>query len=47
VVDLRAVLNIEYVHNAIVLVDPVDDAVRAAPSAMAASEWSEERLTDR
>jgi hypothetical protein len=39
-------VNIEDVHNAMVLLDPVDDAARAAPSPMAASEWPEERLTD-
>jgi hypothetical protein len=40
------VVNIEDVHNVVVLVDPVDDAVGAAPSAMTASERPEERLAD-
>jgi hypothetical protein len=31
VVDLRAVVNIKDVHNAAVLIDPVDDAIGAAP----------------
>ena len=45
-VDLRALVNIEDVHNVLVLVDSVDDAVGAAPSAMTASERPEERLAD-
>jgi hypothetical protein len=40
------VVNIEDVHNVLVLVDPIDDAVGAAPSAMTAREWPEERLSD-
>lgn len=43
-VDLRAVVNIEDVDNVVVLIDPVDDAVSAAPGAMTASERPEERL---
>ena len=39
VVDLRAVINIEDVDNAAVLVDAVDDAIGAAPRAVTAGEW--------
>jgi hypothetical protein len=46
VVDLQAVINIEYVHNAAVLVEPVDDAIGAAPSAVTTGERPEQRLTD-
>jgi hypothetical protein len=38
IADLRAVINIEDVDNAAVLVDPVDDAVGAAPGAVTARE---------
>ena len=40
-------VNIENVHNAAALIDPVDDAVRAAPGTMTASERAEERLLIR
>jgi len=32
VVDLEAVVDVENVANAAVLVDPVEDAIRAAPA---------------
>ena len=38
VIDLRAVVNVEHVNNAAVLVDPVDDAIGAAAGAVTASE---------
>jgi hypothetical protein len=41
VVDLRAVVNIEDMDNAAVLIDPVDDAIGAAPSALTASKRPE------
>jgi hypothetical protein len=46
VVDLRAVVNIEDMDNAAVLIDPVDDAIGAAPGTMTASERPEQRLAD-
>jgi hypothetical protein len=46
VVDLRAVVNIEDVDNAAVLIDPVDDAIGAAPGTVTASERPEQRLAD-
>ena len=46
VVDLRAVIDIEDVDDAAVLVDPVDDAIGAAPGPVTASEWPEQRLAD-
>ena len=45
-VDLRAVVNIEDVDNAGVLVDPIDGAVGAAPGTVTASERPEPRLAD-
>lgn len=36
VVDLRAVIDIENVDHAAALIDPVDDAIGAAPGAMTA-----------
>src|SRR6516162_8605078 len=45
-VDLGAVVNVEDVDNAAVLVDPVDDAITAAPGAMATGERSKQRLAD-
>jgi hypothetical protein len=45
VIDLQAG-NVEDVHNAAGLVDPIDDAVGAAPGAMTASERPEQRLAD-
>ena len=45
-VNLRAVVNIEDVDNAAVLIDPVDDAIGAAPGAMTASERPKQWLTD-
>ena len=44
VVDLRAVINIENVHNAAVLVDSVNDAVGAAPGAVTTRKRPEQRL---
>ena len=44
VVDLRAVVNIKDMDSAAGLINPVDDAVSAAPGAVATSEWPEERL---
>ena len=46
VVDLRAVVNIEDMDNAAVLIDPVNDAIGAAPGAVTANEWPEQRLAD-
>jgi hypothetical protein len=46
VIDLRAVVNIEDVDDAAALVDPVDDAIGAAPGAMTASERPEQWLAD-
>lgn len=46
VVDLRAVVNIEDVDNAAVLVDPVDDAIGAAPGAVTTGERPEQGLAD-
>jgi hypothetical protein len=46
VVDLRAVVNIEDVHDTTVLVDPVDDAISAPPSAVTTSERPEQGLAD-
>lgn len=43
-VDLRAVVNIENVDQATFLVDPVNDAIGAAPRAMTTFERSEKRL---
>ena len=39
-------INIEDVDNVVVLVDPIADAVGAAPRAMTASERPEQRLAD-
>src|SRR6266516_6307909 len=46
VVDLRAVVNIEDVDNAAVLVDPVDDAIGATPGAVTTGERPEQGLAD-
>jgi hypothetical protein len=46
VVDLRAVVNVEDLDCAAVLIDPVDDAVGAAPSAVTTSKRPEQRLAD-
>jgi hypothetical protein len=46
VIDLRAVIDVEDVDNAAVLVDPVNDAIGAAPGAVTASERPEQRLAD-
>src|SRR6516162_2897644 len=46
VIDLRAVVNIEDVHHAAALIDPVDDAIGAAPSAVTSGERPEQRLAD-
>jgi hypothetical protein len=46
-VDVEAVVNVEDVDNSAALVDPVDDAICAAPGAMAASsERPEQRSAD-
>src|SRR5271169_1642687 len=45
-VDLRAVVNIEDVDNAAGLVDPVDDAIGAAPSTVTTGERPEQRPAD-
>src|SRR5205085_8792128 len=39
-----AVVNVEDIDNAAVLIDPVDDAVGAAPGAVTASKRPEQRL---
>ena len=41
-----AVIDVEDVHGAAVLIDAVDDPVRAAPGAMAARQRAEQRLAD-
>ena len=46
VVDLGAVVNVEDVDNAAVLVNPVDDAIRATPGAVTTRERPEQRLAD-
>jgi hypothetical protein len=46
-VDVRAVVNVEDMHGSGVLVDAVDDPVRAPPRAVAALERPEQRLADR
>ena len=46
VVDLRAVVDIEDVDHAAALIDPVDDAVGAAPGAMTAGKRPEQRFAD-
>jgi hypothetical protein len=43
VVDLGTVVDVEYVDNAAVLVDAVDDAIRAASSAVTTRERPEQR----
>ena len=45
-IDLRAMVNIEDVHHAAALIDPVDDAIGAAPGAMTSGERPEQRLAD-
>jgi hypothetical protein len=45
-VDLRAVVDIEDVNNAAVLVDPVDDPISAATGTVTASKRPEQRLAD-
>jgi hypothetical protein len=45
VADLRAVVDVEDVDNAAVLVDPIDDAI-GAPATMMASKWPKQRLAD-
>jgi len=45
-VNLRAVVNIEDVHDVAVLVDPTDDAIGAAPRAVTAGERPGQRLAD-
>jgi hypothetical protein len=42
VADLRAVVDVEDVDNAAVLVDPIHDAIGTAP----ASKWPKQRLAD-
>ena len=46
VVNVQAVVNVKDVDNSAGLVDPVDDAISAAPGAVAASERPEQRLAD-
>jgi len=46
VVNVQAVVNVEDVDNSAALVDPVDDAICAAPCAVAASQRPEERFAD-
>lgn len=45
-VDLRAVVDIEDVDHAADLIDPVDDAISAAPGAVAARKRPEQWLAD-
>jgi len=44
VVDLQAMVNIEHVDNADVLVDAVDDAIGAAPGAVTTRERPKQRI---
>jgi hypothetical protein len=44
VVDLRAVIDVENMNSAIVLVDPVNDAIGAAPGAVTTGQRPEQRL---
>src|SRR5215510_5772525 len=46
VVDLGAVVTVEYVDDAAVLVDPVDDAIGAAPGTVTTGQRPEQRLAD-
>jgi hypothetical protein len=46
VVNLRAVVDVEDVDGAGVLVDPVDDPVGTAPSSMTAGQGAEQRFAD-
>src|SRR5262249_31743682 len=45
-VDLGAVVDVEYVDDAAVLVDPVDDAIGAAPGTVTTGQRPEQRLAD-
>jgi hypothetical protein len=45
-VDLQAVVNIEDVDNAAILVDPVSDPIGAAPGTVTAGERPKQRLTN-
>jgi hypothetical protein len=40
------VVNIEDVDNVAVLIDPVDDAISAAPGAVTTGQWPEQRLAN-
>jgi hypothetical protein len=40
------VVDVEDMHGSGVIIDAVDDAVGSAPGAVAAGEWSEQRLSD-
>ena len=46
VVDLRAMIDVENVNDAAVLVDPVDDAIGAAPGPMTTGQRPDQRLAD-
>jgi hypothetical protein len=46
VIDVQAVLNIEDVPDAAVLIDPVHDAISAAPSAVTTGERPGQRLAN-
>jgi hypothetical protein len=46
VIDLRAVVDIQDVHDAAVLVDPVGDAIGAAPSPVTSGERPVQGLAD-
>jgi hypothetical protein len=46
VVNVRAAVNVEDVDSSAALVDPVADAICAAPGAVAASERPEQRFAD-
>src|SRR5215472_7351066 len=43
-VDLRAMIDVENVHDAAALVDAVDDAISAAPGTMTTGQRPEQRL---
>jgi hypothetical protein len=47
VVDLQAVVNIEDVDHAAVLIDPADNAIGAAPGAVTFDERAEQALATR
>ena len=45
-VDVGAMIDVENVHGARILLDPVDDPVGTAPRSVAAGQGPEQRLAD-